>query len=78
MDLPIKFPSDAEVIAEEVTRFRALSAEEQVRTLDEMVRLYYFLTDHADRPDAVARFADEEEYRGRTAIEQFVARHDRP
>ena len=33
MDLPIKFPSDAEVILEEVTRFRALSPENRVRSI---------------------------------------------
>jgi hypothetical protein len=30
MNLPIRFPSDAEVITEEVARFRALSDEDRV------------------------------------------------
>jgi hypothetical protein len=33
MNLPIKFPSDAEVIIGEVTHFRALSPEERIRSI---------------------------------------------
>ncbi len=77
MDLPIKFPSDAEVIVEEVARFRALTSVERVQTLGEMVRMYHFLADHAARPEAVARFAADDEARGRAAVEEFVARHVR-
>ena len=33
MDLPIRFPSDTEVIAEEAARFRALSPEARVRSI---------------------------------------------
>ena len=77
MDLPIKFPSDAEVIAEEVARFRALSPEEQVRSIGEMLHTYFLLAELSPRPDAVARLADAEEAQTRAAIEEFVARHDR-
>ena len=33
MDLPVKFPSDTEVILEEVARFRALSPAERIRAI---------------------------------------------
>jgi hypothetical protein len=33
MDLPIKFPSDAAVITEEVARFRALPPESRIRLI---------------------------------------------
>ena len=78
MDIPINFPSDADVIAEDAARFRALDPDDQVGELSEMVRLYYFLADHASRPEAVVRYAAEDEARGRAAVEEFVARHDRP
>ena len=77
MNLPIRFPKDEDVIADEVARFRALTPEERVRTLGEMVRMYHFLADHAARPEAVTRIATAEEVCGRAAIEEFVARHDR-
>ena len=75
MILPIKFPSDADVITEEVARFRALSPENRVRALGEMFRLYQFLASRSAQPEAVARIAREEEERGRKVIEEFVARH---
>ena len=35
MDLPVKFPSETEVILEDVARFRAISPEERMRSLPE-------------------------------------------
>ena len=32
MDLPVKFPSETEVILEDVARFRALSPRERIRS----------------------------------------------
>ena len=75
MNLPIKFPSNTEVIAEEAARFRALSPEARVRTLGEMFRLYHFLAAQSTRPEAVERLAREDEERGRKVVEAFVARH---
>lgn len=75
MKLPINFPDDADVIAEEVARFQALSPDAQVRELGEMVRLYHFLAAQSFRPEVVRRLAQEDEDRGRRAIEEFAARH---
>jgi hypothetical protein len=75
MDLPIRFPTDVEVITEEVTRYRTLSNEDQVRTLGELFRLYHFLAARSSKPQAIARLAREDEDRSRAAIEDFVRRH---
>ncbi len=75
MDLPIRFPSDVEVITEEVARFRALSDEERVRTLGELFHVYYFLAARSAKPEALARVAREDEERSRAAIEEFARRH---
>ena len=75
MNVPINFPADADVIAEEVARFRALSPDEQVRELGEMARVYQFLATTSPRPEAVARRAREDEDRGRSAVGDFAARH---
>jgi hypothetical protein len=75
MDLPIKFPSDEEVIAEEAARFRALTPDDRVRELGDMVRTYHFLMAHSGCPELLARLAEEEESRGRKAIQEFVSRH---
>jgi hypothetical protein len=75
VEFPIRFPSDAEVIDEEVARFRKLSAEERVLVLDEMFDLYHFLAERSAKPEALARFAREDEELSRAAVEEFVRRH---
>ncbi len=75
MNLPIRFPSDVNVITDEVARFRALSDEDRVRTLGELFRAYHFLAERSSRPEAVARLAREDEERSRAAVEEFVRRH---
>ena len=77
MDLPIKFPENAEVIAEEAARFRALSPENRVETLGEMFRVYQFLAERSSQPEEQARIIREEAERGRTAVKEFVTRHAR-
>ena len=75
MHLPIRFPDDSDTIAEDGARFRKLSPAERVREVCEMVRVYDFLAAHSSQPEANARLAEEEENRGRRAIEEFAARH---
>jgi len=75
MDLPIEFPSDADVISKEVARFRALSNLDQVRTLGELFHLYHFLASRSGTPEALDHVGREDEERSRAAIEEFVKRH---
>ncbi|MSU77572.1 MAG: hypothetical protein EXS16_05685 [Gemmataceae bacterium] len=75
MDLPIKFPTETEVIREEVARFRILSPEKKVGELDEMFELYHFLRVASGRPDLIDRMAEEEERAEREAIFDFARRH---
>ena len=75
MNLPIKFPSELEVISADVARYRALSSEARLNSLDEMLSLYLFLSKMAKRPEVFARLAREDEERGRKAVEEFVSRH---
>jgi muconolactone delta-isomerase len=75
MKLPIRFPSDADAIAEESARFRELSPLERVQAIGQMHRLYQFLAGSSARPEAVARSEEYEEQHRRTAIEEFIGRH---
>ena len=75
MHLPIKFATEAEVIAADVARFRALSPEQRLQNLDEMLSLYHFLSTSAARPEVLARLARQDEESGRMAIQEFVRRH---
>jgi hypothetical protein len=75
MDLPIKFPSEIQVITEEVGRFRALSPAKRVQTLDELFKIGLFLEDISERQTSIEHCSREYKVRGRKAIEEFVARH---
>ena len=75
MDLSVKFPSETEVILEEVARFRALAPEDRMRKILETIAEE---TDRINRsPDAVAIWArpEEEKRRERRSIREFIARH---
>jgi hypothetical protein len=75
MNLPIKFPSDAELIAEEAARFRALTPEQRIEEIREMCRLHEFLLKNSARPEEVVRLLHEEKESERKAIREFIARH---
>ena len=76
MELPIRFPNNADVIAEDAARFRALSPEDRVRALDECIRLYGFLRSASGRPERIDAFVEEEDRLGWKAIQEFAARHE--
>lgn len=75
MELPIRFPDEGDVIRADAARFRALTPAQQAAELEDLLRTYYYLAARSDRPDMVARLAQEEEDRGRAAILEFAARH---
>lgn len=75
MDIGINFPSQAELIAKEAARFRALTPEEQTHEVARCLRLYRFLKSVSDDPGRIERFAEEEERRDWLAVQDFVTRH---
>jgi len=75
MNLPIRFPNDADLIAEDAARFRALTAEEQVRALGDCFRDYQFLRTASGRAEEIDRFAEEEERLAWKAVQEFSRRH---
>ena len=77
MDLPIKFPSDAEVVAEEVARFRALSPAERLRSIRGLLAAGALMMRQSPRAAFLREYAREQEDRGRQAVKEFIARHVR-
>lgn len=75
MDVPIKFPSDEEVILEEVARFRALSPEERVRSIRGLISAGAFMMRRSPKAAFLRDFSLEQENRARQAVKEFVARH---
>ena len=75
MNLPIKFPTNVEVLDEEVSRFRSLSDENRIAALGEMFHVYHFLTDQSARSGEAAQIDQQEEELARDNLKEFVTRH---
>ena len=75
MDLLIKFPNDADVIAEEAARFRRLSPIQQVRSICDLIDTGEMLMRNSSRAEfATEYFASERNERNK-AILEFVNKH---
>jgi hypothetical protein len=75
MDLPVRFPSDIEVITEEVARFRALSDEDRMRSIHGLLAAGSLMMKVSPKADFLRQYTLEQENRARQAIREFLARH---
>jgi hypothetical protein len=75
VNLPIIFPSDAEVIAEEAARFRALSPASRLRSLRGLLATGALMVRRSPRAVFLRQYTLEQENRARQAVKKFVARH---
>jgi hypothetical protein len=75
MDLPIKFPSQTEVILDDVARFRALAPEEQLRALCGLLDTGALILRNSPKAAWARQYAEEQEVLAQRAIREFLARH---
>jgi hypothetical protein len=75
MNLPIKFPSDAEVIAEEVAYFRALSPEGRLRSIRGLVAAGALMMRQSPKAGFLRDYTLEQENLARQAVKDFLIRH---
>ncbi len=75
MNLPIKFPSDAEVIAEETARFRALSPEDRLRAFRGLLAAGALMLRQSPKAAFLRDYTRDQEERARQAVKEFLARH---
>lgn len=75
MELPIKFPSDADIIREEVARFRALSVEERHRSICGMLNSGQTLMRHSPVAQKLYQYSEEQENLKRKAIQEVLNRY---
>jgi len=77
MDLPVKFPSETEVILEDVARFRALTPAERMRSLHGLLRVGARLRRMSPNAARAAEYVAEQELLAQRNILEFIARHER-
>lgn len=75
MDLPVKFPSQTDVILEEVARFRALTPEEQFRSLRGLLNAGALILRTSPKAAWAKQHAEEQEVLAQRIIREFIARH---
>ena len=75
MDIPTRFPSETDVILEDVARFRALSPAERIRSIRDMLADGEFLISKSSDPAFSQQFAEEQERLAQRNIREFIARH---
>jgi hypothetical protein len=75
MDLPVKFPSETEVILEDVASFRALSPGERIRTIRGMLATGVFLMGRSPKAAWAKQYSEEQKLLERRNIREFIARH---
>jgi hypothetical protein len=75
MDLPVKFPSDAEIIAEEAARFRALSPAMRMQSIRGLLAAGALMMRRSPKAAFLRAYTLEQEDRARQAVKEFIARH---
>ena len=77
MDLPVKFPSETEVILEDVARFRALSPEDRIRTIQSLLADGASLMSISPKAAWAKQYSEEQKLLAQRNIRDFIARHAR-
>jgi hypothetical protein len=75
MDLPVKFPSETEVILEDVARVRAMSPEEQIRSYRGFLRSFARIARIAPKAAEARRYTEQQELLAQNNIREFLTRH---
>ena len=75
IDLPIRFPKDADVIAEEAARFRSLSPQERMRSIRGVLSAGRLMIQNSPNPEYLRQTTQEQEDLAVKNIREFVARH---
>ena len=74
MDLPVKFPSETEVILEDVARFRALSPEDRIRSFRGFLKFAALIAKRSPKAAWASQYAEEQEILAQKNIREFLAR----
>jgi hypothetical protein len=77
VELPIRFPSDGEVIDEEVARFRALSPVERLRSIRGLLAAGALMMQRSPKAAFLREYSLQQEEQARRAVKEFLAGHGR-
>ena len=75
MNVPIQFPTDEQVVLEEVARFRALSPEGRMRCIRGLLAAGALMMRQSPKAAFLREYTLEQENLWRQAVKEFIARH---
>jgi hypothetical protein len=75
MRIPIRFPSDAEVISEEVRRFRTRSDQDRILHIRGLLAAGALIMQNSPRAAFLREYTLAQEAQARQRIKEFIARH---
>ena len=75
MELPVKFPSETEVILKDVNGFRALSSEERLRCFRGMLNAGVLMLKNSPKAAWLEESSEEQERLAQQNIREFITRH---
>jgi hypothetical protein len=77
MDLPVKFPSETQVILDDVARFRAMTPAERIQTIRSTLADGAFLLSKSPKAAWAKQYSEEQELLAQRNIREFIARNAR-
>jgi hypothetical protein len=75
MKLPVRFPSEADVIAAEANRFSALPAAERLQVIRGLLEAGALMLRNSPRSAFLVQYAAQQERASRQAVREFLDRH---
>lgn len=75
MKVPIRFPTDAEIIEDETARFRALTLDERTGSILGMVATGARMLGNSPKKDFAQLYASEQREASNNSIREFIRRH---
>ena len=77
MILPIRFPDEGDVIAEEAARFRALSPRARLQSLKGLIQTGVFLMRRSEKSAYIKEADAGSRSASRRSVREFIARYGR-
>lgn len=75
MNLPVSFPSDVQVIAEEAARFRSLSPSDRIQVIRSILSAGALMMKRSPKADFLREYTLKQEELAQQAVRDFMARH---
>ena len=75
MDLPVKFPSETEVILADIAQTRAMTSDQRLLCLKGMVNAGALIMQNSPKAAWLKAYSEEQELLAQTNIREFIARH---